>query len=408
MGMTSLLVAAVMLVQFAAVEAFAADRHVSRRGHDTKPGGLGNDCLDAGAPCRSLDRAVIAATPGDVVKITGGQQHRARVFIDWPTTLTFEGGWDTSFTVRDPVAYPTLLRARSRRTPSGRDRRVFTVVAGNGETIAVTIDGVALRRGRAKTTLDTFDTFAISQDGGGGLAALAGTGGTVALDVRRSTIIDNRSARRAGGGVFLGASGGSSSLVASFDRSVIAVNKAEYAGGAEILGCGGPSCSVHVTMTNCVILGNRAEGSAAIHALSAGVTLDLVNTSVFGNRGQTDYADDPEGAIVVGSGALTHLTNTILWGNVLVPPAPGADLTLGPATVDIAYSDVGSVDAGSGVVNDLGGNLSVDPALVGFDLAAGSPLIDVGTCTGAPVVDFNGDPRPSGSGCDIGADEFVP
>jgi hypothetical protein len=39
---------------------------------------------------------------------------------------------------------------------------------------------------------------------------------------------------------------------------------------------------------------------------------------------------------------------------------------------------------------------------------AGSPAIDTGTCTGAPSPDFEGDPRPTGSGCDMGADEFVP
>jgi hypothetical protein len=41
-------------------------------------------------------------------------------------------------------------------------------------------------------------------------------------------------------------------------------------------------------------------------------------------------------------------------------------------------------------------------------LQSGSPCIDAGTCTGAPAVDVDGDPRPTGSGCDIGADEFVP
>ena len=41
-------------------------------------------------------------------------------------------------------------------------------------------------------------------------------------------------------------------------------------------------------------------------------------------------------------------------------------------------------------------------------LSAGSPAIDSGTRTGAPVTDFEGDPRPTGGGCDMGADEFVP
>ena len=39
-------------------------------------------------------------------------------------------------------------------------------------------------------------------------------------------------------------------------------------------------------------------------------------------------------------------------------------------------------------------------------LSAGSPAVDAGICTGAPVTDYDGDPRPQGAGCDIGADEY--
>ena len=51
--------------------------------------------------------------------------------------------------------------------------------------------------------------------------------------------------------------------------------------------------------------------------------------------------------------------------------------------------------------------LLVNPGL-NFHLTAGSPCIDTGTCTGAPTTDFEGDPRPTGASCDMGADEFVP
>jgi len=40
-------------------------------------------------------------------------------------------------------------------------------------------------------------------------------------------------------------------------------------------------------------------------------------------------------------------------------------------------------------------------------LSAGSPAVDAGVCTGAPTDDFDGDHRPQGAACDIGADEFA-
>ena len=78
----------------------------------------------------------------------------------------------------------------------------------------------------------------------------------------------------------------------------------------------------------------------------------------------------------------------------------------------VSYSDIGDRYVYGGTVEDGGGNIHADPAFVrpGGDLHldATSPAIDAGTCAGAPATDFEGDPRPSGRGCDIGADEFVP
>jgi hypothetical protein len=386
---------------------FAADRYVGRHGRDKQSGGVPNDCASPAAPCKSLDRVLAAAQSGDVLNLAGGK-YRSRVLIDWSTDLTFLGGWDPTFTTRDPGLNPSVLRARGRKTPLGPDRRVFTIIAGAGEAIAITIDGLTLSGGKAKAIIDTFDSFAIGQDGGGGLAALAGTQGSVTLDVRRSTISFNRSQLKSGGGVFIGASGGTSSIVASFDGVLLTDNEADYAGALEVLSCGSPTCTAALTMTNCVLMANEAEGSAAIHALGSGVTLGLVNTTITGNHGHSEPEDYPEGAVVVGSGAIANLTNTILWGNDLTPPSVGTDLTLGPVTVNLDHSDVGGVDAGAGTVNDLGGNLDVNPGLAGFALVPASPLVDAGTCAGAPPFDIEGDPRPSGAACDIGADELIP
>ncbi len=60
-------------------------------------------------------------------------------------------------------------------------------------------------------------------------------------------------------------------------------------------------------------------------------------------------------------------------------------------------------------VNDEAHSLTSAPQLTeDGHLRAESPAIDVGICTGAPAQDYDGDPRPSGASCDIGADEYAP
>ena len=88
------------------------------------------------------------------------------------------------------------------------------------------------------------------------------------------------------------------------------------------------------------------------------------------------------------------------------------DLLAESGSASVKNTDIGDGLFFPSVLVDQGGNLAVDPLFVkpGKDvhLTAGSPLIDAGTCTGAPTTDIDGDPRPTGAGCDIGADEFVP
>jgi len=86
------------------------------------------------------------------------------------------------------------------------------------------------------------------------------------------------------------------------------------------------------------------------------------------------------------------ITNCIIWGN-------GDDLL----QCEASYSCISDGDAGEG-------NISTDPRFANLEaddlhLAWDSPCIDAGTSVGAPVVDYDGDPRPWGMGYDMGADE---
>src|SRR5439155_14210829 len=101
--------------------------------------------------------------------------------------------------------------------------------------------------------------------------------------------------------------------------------------------------------------------------------------------------------------------DSILWGNRGDSPGRDLSVTTTPPNVELDHSDVGEL---RGPVTDLGGNISTNPLFVAapanIHLSPGSSCIDTGTCTGAPTTDFEGDPRPTGAGCDMGADEFVP
>ena len=60
-----------------------------------------------------------------------------------------------------------------------------------------------------------------------------------------------------------------------------------------------------------------------------------------------------------------------------------------------------------GVRPVVGDPLFVNPSLVDFHLKPDSPAIDKGAPIDAPGYDLEGDPRPAGSGYDIGIDEYL-
>jgi hypothetical protein len=173
-------------------------------------------------------------------------------------------------------------------------------------------------------------------------------------------------------------------------------------GGGAILVYGG-SPSDLVTMTDTLFAGNTAKGAGGALWLDADNIANITNCTL--TRNATKMSGGGLHLETAGS-----LTNTIVWGN---KAESGADVWVGNTTLDLDHDDIGVLaTGGSATLTDMGGNINADPLLVrpplDLHLSAGSPCIDTGTCTGAPSTDFEGDPRPSGAGCDIGADEFVP
>lgn len=98
--------------------------------------------------------------------------------------------------------------------------------------------------------------------------------------------------------------------------------------------------------------------------------------------------------------------NTVDY-NLYFAPAGAADSQW--QWQNLFYQGFTAYQAGSG--NDAHSLFTspqlTDPAAGDFHLLAGSPALDQALCAGAPTTDFEGDSRPQGAGCDLGADEFV-
>ncbi len=413
-----------MLLLGSAASAFAADRFVSTVGNDTA-----NDCASSGAPCRTVAHAVAQAGSGDTVKVAGGS-YAEGLLIDFPITLNLMGGWAADFGTRD---------LKKHRTTFPHVTHQFR--ADGGETVDIHLDGfefpqgevdvVGTADGAVHATVDAckFSGWTLRADhGGSGVLDLVVTGTTFSgsnprvpqsfvVDAAGSstvnvTVQESTFSRGLFGGIVFETLGTATSALA-VDRSVFKGNRipiTAVGGGAIKVFANGGSTTVGVTNSvfshNSVarpgIYATGVGGAVAIFSQNAApIGATFVNDTIVRNR----IGGGGEAAGLFASGnATVSLKNVILWGN---PANVGNDLVLeGGAVADADHDDIGIF---LGPVNDLGGNVSVDPRLIrGFELSSTSPLIDAGTCTGAPSDDIQGDPRPSGPGCDIGADEFVP
>jgi len=161
------------------------------------------------------------------------------------------------------------------------------------------------------------------------------------------------------------------------------------AGGGGLFGCDG-------TIKSNVISSNSASGFTGGQGNIeggglAGCNGTIQNNTIFGNSASSG------GGL---SGCNGSIVNCIIWQN-----AADNGVQLYESTTP-SYSCVQDWTGGGT------GNISDNPQLVDsaggdFHLQSGSPCIDIGASIPGLTDDFEGDSRPSGSGYDIGADEFI-
>ena len=330
-----------------------------------------------------IQASIVESLDGDLILVAPGTYAENISFIGKAVTLRGEQG--AAVTVID----------------GGLTGSVVTF--SSGEERAAAIEGFTIQNGSG-TYYELYPGYMAYC--GGGIFCVGSS-----PSVSNCTI--SRNGADHGGGIF--GDRGSSPMITS---CTIAENQAVYGGGGiglffessvEVWGSklsdnsggyfgGGIYFSGDmVKITNCTISGNQADSGGGVycnnHIRSVITHCTIVENTATGTYGAGGgvYYDWYSGYL--------SIINSILWDNSALYSGAYTEKDLfGPATV--LYSAVEGGPLGVGVIDS-------DPLFTGegdFHISAGSPCIDAGMAVDV-YFDMELDPRPSGCGYDLGADE---
>ena len=343
------------------------------------------DVCSSSCTFSAVQLAIDAANSGDLIRVAQGIYTGS---IRVTKTVILEGGYS------GPPNWQRNLSAYVTALDGNGIGPVIAVTSGYSPTI----DGFTITGGKADywgggvlvdSSSPTLSRNTITNNQaiwGGGIWVRDGS-----PVLRHNTIISNY-ASNYGGGVYI--IGGVASPTLSSNH--ILSNTAMNGGGVFIDDYSSPILNNNVIAWN---LGASNGGGLYIDFLSTPTIAN--NTIVENNRGPW-WAN--EGIFLFNSPSPT------LVNNIIVSHSYGIRGT--PPTSTIDYNDVWecTVTCYAGVPPGPH-DVSFDPHFV--DRAAGdyhlrcdSPVVDRSTHAAAPPADFDGDPRPTHSGVDMGADEF--
>jgi outer membrane protein assembly factor BamB len=340
----------------------------------------------------SIQRAIEASIPGDVIVVAPGIYHERLDFLGRAVEVRSTGGPEV--TTIDGDGMSTVVAFRSKETRASV-LRGFTVRNG----LASPWGGGIVVGSASPTVVGNVITGNRSYGGGVGITVNGGAPAIVGNQVRANRSIGNQYAFTGGGGIKIDADSG-----AEVRGNLIEDNFAGAAGGLSAVSDG------PMTITENVIRRNTAEAMAG-GVLLHGAGILFAQNIVVDN---TLVASDGVGGVAAGGGTL--LFNTIagnvspgasgvavagaLKGNVITGP-PGrpvvecADPSHWTFEDNLVYS--GDAQPSVGCEDD---SLSADPRFVNpaagdYRLGRESPAIDGGGTTPPqlPRVDAGGSPR---------------
>ncbi len=289
-----------------------------------------------------------------------------------------------------------------------RDNNEFGVnTNGNGA-------GIFLNNGTSHVfTNCTFDNNNASGVGGAIFAQNISAGNFIMT----GTTISGNSAIGQGGGIY------SNNCHSVITKSTITSNTSQNVGGGFFVQGGGYS----INLTNSIVADNMATSGGGIY-FNSGITVNFTNCTFSGNT--TSNTVSGRGGAIYCNDVDPIITNCIFWNNIAGSnPSSGHNVYAmsNGALFTFTYCDLinnTNTLSGNGTYTVGVTNISSDPQFVDaangdWSLQAGSPCIDYGTISGAPLddivgtlrgIDGRGDGNITGdlSDYDIGAYEYVP